>query len=185
MRALAMRVLVGVQPALTHVPPKKWRSMIATDLPAPAKRAAKEGPAWPAPMTMASYLRFIQSRSQRTRQTRMYCALCWPATPAFMLDTSRLGALHECAAPAAGWNRVTRENAAAACCVGRSTLELHADAAVLTRLECPVRGGFLCIRHEGERLRDRIGRIEQGWAGGLRIGRTERSNYHRRCERAF
>ncbi len=34
--------------------------MIATDLPAPAKRAAKKGPAWPPPTTMASYLRFIK-----------------------------------------------------------------------------------------------------------------------------
>jgi hypothetical protein len=35
--------------------------MIATDLPAAAKRAAREGPAWPPPITMASYLRFIKA----------------------------------------------------------------------------------------------------------------------------
>jgi hypothetical protein len=45
MRALAIKVLVGVQPALTHVPPIRWRSMIATDFPAAANLAAKEGPA--------------------------------------------------------------------------------------------------------------------------------------------
>src|SRR5882757_36148 len=75
MRALAISVLVGVQPVLTHVPPKRWRSMIATDLPAPAKRAAKEGPAWPAPITMASYLRFIEVLQGRGRSRRLdHCA---------------------------------------------------------------------------------------------------------------
>src|SRR5580698_1747725 len=71
MRALAISVLVGVQPALTHVPPKRWRSMIATDLPAPAKRAAKAGPAWPAPITMASYLRFIKRRILARKHARI------------------------------------------------------------------------------------------------------------------
>jgi len=42
MRALAMSVLVGVQPVLTHVPPKRGRSMIATDLPAAAKARRQE-----------------------------------------------------------------------------------------------------------------------------------------------
>src|ERR1700733_9240064 len=71
--------------------------------------------------------------------------------------------LCECAAPAAGWNRVTRVNTAASRCVGWFTLVLHAYTAVLTGLECRVRvrGDSRCIRDEAERLRDRISRIEQ------------------------
>jgi hypothetical protein len=46
--------LVGVQPVLTQVPPKRWRSMIATRWPAAAMRCASDGPAWPVPMMMAS-----------------------------------------------------------------------------------------------------------------------------------
>src|SRR5262249_44184232 len=53
-RALATRVLVGVQPVLTQVPPNRRRSTIATLMPAAVSRPVKEGPAWPAPMTMAS-----------------------------------------------------------------------------------------------------------------------------------
>ena len=37
-RALAIKVLVGMQPVLTHVPPKALRSMTATFIPAPARR---------------------------------------------------------------------------------------------------------------------------------------------------
>ena len=44
----------GVQPVLTQVPPRWWRSTSATVMPAPASRTASDGPAWPAPMTMAS-----------------------------------------------------------------------------------------------------------------------------------
>ena len=36
--ALATIVLVGMQPVLTHVPPKALRSMTATFIPAPARR---------------------------------------------------------------------------------------------------------------------------------------------------
>src|SRR5215472_4158920 len=46
--------LVGVQPVLTQVPPTRWRSTTATVIPAPAKRNAKDGPAWPVPMMIAS-----------------------------------------------------------------------------------------------------------------------------------
>src|SRR5215471_2295781 len=46
--------LVGVQPVLTQVPPTRWRSITATFIPAPAKRNAKDGPAWPVPMMIAS-----------------------------------------------------------------------------------------------------------------------------------
>ena len=50
----ATSVLVGVQPVLTQVPPKRWRSMIATRCPAAARRCASDGPAWPVPMMIAS-----------------------------------------------------------------------------------------------------------------------------------
>ena len=53
-RALATSVLVGTQPVLTQVPPKWWRSMIAVRSPSLLQRAASAGPAWPAPMTIAS-----------------------------------------------------------------------------------------------------------------------------------
>ena len=52
--ALATSVFVGMQPVLTHVPPKDARSTIATFIPAADRRAAREGPAWPVPMTIAS-----------------------------------------------------------------------------------------------------------------------------------
>src|SRR5215467_7847156 len=52
--ALATSVLVGMHPVFTQVPPNLWRSMMATVLPAAAKRAARDGPAWPVPMMMAS-----------------------------------------------------------------------------------------------------------------------------------
>src|SRR5207248_3400855 len=53
--ALATRVLVGVQPLFTQVPPNLPRSMMATRVPALARRSARAGPAWPVPMMMASY----------------------------------------------------------------------------------------------------------------------------------
>src|ERR1700675_3723127 len=70
--------------------------------------------------------------------------------------------LHECPAPAARWDRVTRVNAAAGRCVGWFAPVLHAHTTVLTRLErgVRVRGNFRCIRDEAERLRGRISRIE-------------------------
>jgi hypothetical protein len=43
--ALAIIVLVGVQPVFTHVPPNNFRSMITTLNPAPARRCARKGPA--------------------------------------------------------------------------------------------------------------------------------------------
>jgi len=46
--------LVGVQPVLMQVPPNNLRSMMATLRPACVRRPASEGPAWPAPMMMAS-----------------------------------------------------------------------------------------------------------------------------------
>src|SRR5262249_51161650 len=52
----ATSVLVGMQPVLTQVPPKRCRSMMATRKPAPASRCASDGPAWPVPITMASKL---------------------------------------------------------------------------------------------------------------------------------
>src|SRR6516164_4490022 len=52
--AHATKALVGVQPVLTQVPPTRWRSTTATFIPAPARRNAKDGPAWPVPMMIAS-----------------------------------------------------------------------------------------------------------------------------------
>jgi hypothetical protein len=46
--------LVGVQPSFTQVPPNLSRSITATFIPAPDRRAAEGGPAWPVPTTMAS-----------------------------------------------------------------------------------------------------------------------------------
>src|SRR5215831_13183634 len=45
-----------MQPVLTQVPPNDLRSMIATLRPAATRRPANEGPAWPVPMMIASYL---------------------------------------------------------------------------------------------------------------------------------
>src|SRR5436305_1274411 len=47
-------VLVGMQPVLTQVPPNSLRSITATCIPAPAVRAASDGPACPVPITIAS-----------------------------------------------------------------------------------------------------------------------------------
>src|SRR5258705_11752063 len=45
---------VGMQPVFTQVPPNSLRSMIATFLPAAARRRANGGPACPVPMRIAS-----------------------------------------------------------------------------------------------------------------------------------
>ncbi len=55
--ALATRVLVGVQPVLTQVPPSLSRSTSTTLRPASARRPASAGPAWPAPTIRASTCR--------------------------------------------------------------------------------------------------------------------------------
>src|SRR5256885_10092918 len=47
-------VLVGMQPLLTQVPPRSLRSMSAVFSPSLSRRAHNAGPAWPAPITMAS-----------------------------------------------------------------------------------------------------------------------------------
>ena len=54
-RALATSVLVGMQPSLTQVPPRCSRSISAVFRPDLASRTASDGPAWPAPITIASY----------------------------------------------------------------------------------------------------------------------------------
>jgi hypothetical protein len=64
--ALATMVLVGMQPVLTQVPPNSLRSMIATFMPAPASRFARDGPAWPVPMMMASNVLVITPSFSRT-----------------------------------------------------------------------------------------------------------------------
>ena len=53
-RALAISDLVGMQPVLTQVPPKRLRSITATFRPASVRRRASAGPDWPVPITMAS-----------------------------------------------------------------------------------------------------------------------------------
>src|SRR5215469_2233195 len=63
-------VLVGMQPVFTQVPPKSLRSMTATCIPVPAKRLASEGPAWPAPMMMASHGRVMRVCQIVTRMAR-------------------------------------------------------------------------------------------------------------------
>ena len=59
--------LVGVQPVLTQVPPTRWRSTTATFIPAPARRNAKDGPAWPVPMMIASKSGMTSLSSSRRR----------------------------------------------------------------------------------------------------------------------
>src|SRR6516164_5422975 len=67
--ALATKALVGVQPVLTQVPPMRWRSTTATFIPAPARRNAKDGPAWPVPMMIASK----SGMTCRSSRKRRYC----------------------------------------------------------------------------------------------------------------
>src|SRR3954447_20965568 len=43
-----------MHPVFTQVPPNLWRSIMATVLPALANRAARDGPAWPVPIMIAS-----------------------------------------------------------------------------------------------------------------------------------
>src|SRR5262245_48384308 len=68
--ALAMSVFVGMHPVFTHVPPNLWRSMMATVMPAATNRAAKDGPACPVPMMIASKCRdtthLLLSREDRS-----------------------------------------------------------------------------------------------------------------------
>src|SRR5881398_2336446 len=45
-----------MQPLLTQVPPNRLRSIITTFIPVPASRTARGAPAWPVPITIASYL---------------------------------------------------------------------------------------------------------------------------------
>src|SRR5512132_2963351 len=54
-----------MQPLLTQVPPNRLRSIIATFIPVPASRTARDGPAWPVPITIASYLVAIGHASAR------------------------------------------------------------------------------------------------------------------------
>src|SRR5439155_11932795 len=58
-------VFVGMQPLLTQVPPNRLRSIIATFIPVSASRTARDGPAWPVPITIASYLVAIGHASAR------------------------------------------------------------------------------------------------------------------------
>src|SRR4051812_16662700 len=53
-----------MQPVLTQVPPTSFRSIKATVLPAAVSRPASGGPAWPAPMMIASNARVMTRASQ-------------------------------------------------------------------------------------------------------------------------
>src|ERR1700676_3451374 len=55
----ATSVLVGIQPVLTHVPPKRPRSIMATRWSEAAIPTARNGPDCPIPMTIASKLFFM------------------------------------------------------------------------------------------------------------------------------
>ncbi len=77
--ALATIALVGVQPLLMQVPPKRWRSIIATFHPAPARRVARGGPAWPAPTMIASKVYFIAAPPRKRWRFRVpRCLQEWP-----------------------------------------------------------------------------------------------------------
>ena len=76
-RALATRVLVGMQPVLTQVPPNSLRSTSATDRPAWVSRFASGGPAWPAPLR--AHWRFV---ADLTRTARVRCVVpIYPLAP--------------------------------------------------------------------------------------------------------
>src|ERR1700719_2447048 len=83
--ALAMRVFVGIHPVFTQVPPNLWRSIIATVIPAFANRAARDGPACPVPIMIASKCRdtryLLQGRSQTTFGQRTDAALAGAPHP--------------------------------------------------------------------------------------------------------
>src|SRR5262249_12799195 len=80
--ALAMSVFVGVHPVFTQVPPNLWRSMMATDMPAATNRAAKDGPAWPVPIMIASKCRdtthLLLIRRTPLRRRSHYFWVCAP-----------------------------------------------------------------------------------------------------------
>ena len=97
-RALAIRVLVGMQPLLTQVPPKRLRSTIATRLPAAAKRWASAGPDWPVPMMMAS-----KRRAMCLSPAHFLVQL--PDAPLEMLDRHFFPAPVVCVAQLAGSGR--------------------------------------------------------------------------------
>ena len=68
--ALATRVLVGIHPVLTQVPPISLRSTTATVWPASVNRPASGGPACPAPTTIASNRRVIRCSSDIRWESR-------------------------------------------------------------------------------------------------------------------
>ncbi len=66
--ALATMAFVGMQPVFTQVPPNAPRSMIATRMPAVVRRCARNGPAWPVPMMIASYVAVIGTPTTDSHQ---------------------------------------------------------------------------------------------------------------------
>src|SRR5262249_39620704 len=79
-RALAISVLVGMQPLLTQVPPTSLRSMIAVLRPALPRRTASAGPAWPVPMTIASNSRVMRLSSFADKRTHQSTAVAQART---------------------------------------------------------------------------------------------------------
>src|SRR5712691_3915203 len=67
-----------MQPLLIHVPPNRLRSIIATFIPVPASRTARDGPAWPVPITIASYLVAIGHTSTRVTVVYNFQGSCQP-----------------------------------------------------------------------------------------------------------
>src|SRR5438046_6703911 len=61
-----------MQPLLTQVPPNRLRSIIATFIPVSASRTARDGPAWPVPITIASYLVAIGIPPLRLRSSTIF-----------------------------------------------------------------------------------------------------------------
>src|SRR3546814_19473433 len=59
-----------MQPVLTHVPPTYLRSISATRMPASVRRLARNGPAWLAPMMIASNLRADEVITPQYPRTR-------------------------------------------------------------------------------------------------------------------
>src|SRR5687767_7792943 len=83
--------LVGMHPVLTHVPPNRWRSMTATDMPAVDSLFARVGPACPVPMMIASYF------NGAAVEARAFASALLIALPSRRSLSQRTGAT------AAGW----------------------------------------------------------------------------------
>src|SRR5262249_1131635 len=80
-RALATRVLVGVQPTLMQQPPTSPRSTIAVRRPARANATASGTPACPDPPTSATPVRIGTARSTLQSPRTQRCRACASKPP--------------------------------------------------------------------------------------------------------